>query len=409
VKVAQSLALSARLLAAHKLRTALSVSGLMVGVAAVMVMVAFARGAEADVLARFQAMGTDLVVVSAAPAPRIAGRPRQAPNVTLLRPGDARVLEQGSLHARGAAPSVSRSVLARWEDRPVPTTLNGITPTGLRLRNVMVARGRAFDDLDEVARARVALLGPTAARALFGGRDPVGQEIRVGGTVLEVIGVTHPRGTDLGGADQDDVVLVPLETALRRVLNVPYVNTIFVQATGSADLPELEADVRGILDALHPARTGATELFRVQNQAQLLRSEQEAARSLSTLVVGVAGLGFAVGGVGVLAVMLLSVRERVREVGLRRALGARRRDVRLQFLIEATLLAVLGGAAGTVLGVAAASTGALLGPWELRVSWRAALLAPFASTAVGVVSGLIPALKASRVEPVEALTGRLES
>jgi putative ABC transport system permease protein len=407
VRLARILSLSAKLLAVHKLRTALSVSGLVVGVAAVMVMVAFARGAEADVLERFRAMGSDLVIVSAAPAPRIAGRPRESASVTLLRPDDARALERGSRHSLGAAPSVSRSVLARWQDRPVPTTLNGITPAGLRLRNVTVAGGRAFDDVDEAARSRVALLGPTAARALFGGRDPVGEEIRVGGTVLEVIGVTHPRGTDLGGADLDDVVLVPLATALRRLLNQPYVTTIFVRVASGADLAGLEAEVRRALDALHPAPTGAVELFRVQNQAQLLRSERDAARSLSTLVVGVAALGLLVGAIGIFAVMTISVRERVREVGLRRALGARRGDIRLQFLMEAGLLAAVGSGAGGLAGGASAWAGALLGPWELRVSWDVALLAFATSTAVGLVSGLLPAWKAARMEPADALTRRV--
>jgi putative ABC transport system permease protein len=263
-----------------------------------------------------------------------------------------------------------------------------------------------FDNDDERGRRRVALVGPTAARSLFGTLDPIGIEIRIGQSLFEVIGVTHPRGSDLAGADQDDVVLIPLGTALRRVLNVPYVNTILVQARSSADLAPLEADVRGILAGLHPPRTGAPEPFRIQNQTLLLQMEGEAARSMTTLVAGVAALSFVVGGIGILSVGLMSIRERMREVGLRRALGARKRDVRNQFVVEAGIIAAAGGAAGVLLGALAAGLAAFLGPWDLRISWSAALFALAASAAVGVVAGVVPAWKASRLEPVEALRGK---
>jgi putative ABC transport system permease protein len=368
-----------------------------------MVMVAFGRGAEARVLERIQSLGTDLLIVSAAPAPRIAGRPRDAETVTLLRPSDAEVLVRESPHALRAAPSVIRSVRARWEGRSVPTRLNGITPEGLRLRNVTVQLGRAFDEADERDRSRVALLGPTTARSLFGTLDPVGLEIRIGQQPFEVIGVTRPRGADLIGTDQDDVILIPLETALRRVLNVAYVTTILVQARSSGEVVALERDVRAALTALHPPRTGAPELFRIQNQTQLLLTESQAARSLNRLVVGVAGLAFFVGGIGILSVMLMSVRERMREVGLRRALGAKKRDVQLQFMMEAGLIAVAGGASGVVGGALLAGLGGLLGPWDLRISWGVAAGALAASAMVGVAAGMVPAWRASRAEPVEAL------
>jgi putative ABC transport system permease protein len=406
LRLSKSLALSCRLLAAHKLRTGLSVSGLGIGVAAVMVMVALGRGAEARVLDRIQAMGTDLLIVSASPAPRVAGRPRASESVTLLRPSDADVLVRESPYALRAAPSVSRAVRVRWQERNVPTLLTGITPQGLDIRNIGVARGRAFDEEDEVQRSRVALVGPTAARTLFGTLDPVGLEVRIGQVPFTVIGVTHPRGTDVGGADQDDVVLIPLATALRRVLNLSYVNTILVQGRSSAELERLEADVQEILTGLHPPRAGAPEAFRLQNQTRLLRMEGEAARSLTLLVVGVAGLAFGVGGIGILSVMLMSVRERMREVGLRRALGARKRDVQIQFVMEAGLIALAGGAAGAVVGALVAGASALVGPWDMRISWWAALAAVAASCAVGIGAGMIPAWRASNMEPVEALLGR---
>lgn len=243
----RGLLLSLQLLAAHRLRTALSVSGLIVGVAAVMVMVAVGEGAERRVLDRMRAMGTNLLVVSAAPAPRVAGRPRQVDVDTTLRAGDASAIARESVLALAAAPAVNQSVVVRWEGLNNKTTLTGTTADGLRIRNIRAESGRLFDDQADRGRRRVALLGPTVVQNLFAGVDPVGRVVRVGSVPFEVIGVTRLRGVDPAGADLDDLVVIPLETAIRRVLNIPYVHTLFVQARSSADLERLESEVRDIL------------------------------------------------------------------------------------------------------------------------------------------------------------------
>jgi putative ABC transport system permease protein len=401
-----TLFLSLRLLAEHRVRTLLSVSGLLVGVAVVTVMVAVGRGAQERVLDQIRALGTDLLLVNAAPAPRVAGRERQADVVTLLRPADALAIAEGSDRVRRAAPQVARSVTVQVDGRTVPTSLAGTTPEGLEMRGIQAARGRVFDHLEDRQRARVVLLGPTAARNLFGDADPVGREVRIGRDPFEVIGVARSRGVDPGGGDLDDVVLVPLETAMRRVLNIPYVHTLVVQARNSGDLDALEAEVREILAQRHRLRAGASEPWRILNQATLLRTEQAAARSLSGLVVSVAGLAFVVGGIGILSVMLMSVRERMREIGLRRAVGARGRDILLQFVLEAGIVAGVGGAAGLLAGVVVASGAAALGPWDLKISWTAAALTFAASGVVGVVAGLVPARRAAGITPIEALRSR---
>jgi putative ABC transport system permease protein len=399
----RGLLLSFQLLVAHRLRTALSVSGLLVGVATVIVMAAIGEGAEQRVRERLQGMGTNLLVVSAAPAPRIAGRPRQVDVQTLLRASDADLLRSRPL-ATGAAPSVGERLVVRRDGLNAMTIVSGTTAEGLRLRNVRPAAGRLFDQDDDDVRARVAVLGPTAARSLFGpGGNAVGQVVRVRNVPFEVIGVTTARGVDPGGLDLDDVLLVPFETATRRVFNIPYVHALFVQARTSADLDALERDVRATLLARLPGRSGAQDPFVVQNQATLLRTERGAAAAMNRLITGVTVLALVVGGIGILTIMLITVRERTREVGLRRALGARRRDIQLQFVLESTMLAVLGGVAGVAIGLTAAAGAALIGPWDLVLSWRPAAVGITSSIVLGVLVGAVPAVRAARLEPMAAL------
>jgi putative ABC transport system permease protein len=402
-RLARSLLLSLQLLVAHPLRTALSVSGLLAGVAAVIVMVAIGQGAERRLLERVQAMGTNLLVVSAAPAQRVAARPRQVAVHTMLRSEDAAAIEQESALAVASAPAVNQGMVVRWEGVNTTTTVTGTTDEGLQMRNISAARGRVFEDHEDHERRRVALVGPTVVRSLFGGADPVGRVVRIGNVPFDVIGVARARGVDPNGADLDDVVVVPLETAMRRLLNIPYVHAVFVQAPSSADLDGLEHDVREILKGRYPGRSGMLDLFVVQNQTTLLRTERGAARAMNQLIVSVSVLALLAGGVGIVAMMLIAVRERTREIGLRRALGAKRRDIRLQFMLESTMLAAGGGLAGVVVGLAAAAGAAALGPWDLAVSWPAAGAGVACSTILGFVVGVIPAARAARLEPIAAL------
>ena len=376
------------------------------GVAAVIVMVAVAEGTERRVLARLQAMGTNLLVVSAAPAPRVLGRPRQVPTYTMLRTDDAAAIREESVLAVAAAPAVIRSVVVRADGLNTTTTMMGTTVDGLSIRTIQAERGRLFTIDDDRERRRVALLGPTVAQNLFGRVDPVGSVIRIGLAPFDVIGVTRPKGVDPAGVDQDNRVVIPVGTAVRRVINVPYIDALFVQARDSTDLIPLERDVRDILHRRLDPRSGTQDPFVIQNQAVLLRTQREAARAMNQLIAAVATLALVVGGIGIVAVMLLSVRERTPEIGLRRALGARRRDIRRQFVIESAVLAAVGGVGGAVAGTVAAGAAALVGPWDLVVSWRIALLGFACSTVLGLVVGVIPATRAAHLEPVAALRAR---
>lgn len=399
------LRLSIELLAAHKLRTALSVSGLFVGVATVMVMVAVGKGAEQRVVERVRAMGTDVLVVTSPPAQRVVGRQRQVGTATALRADDVDAIVEEARYVAAAAPVVQGTLVANWSDRNTTASVSGTTTQGVRIRRIHARIGRVFDDAEDRERRRVALLGPTVADALFAGADPIGREIRIGAVPFEIVGVMAPRGTDAGGTDLDNEIVIPLQTAMRRLFNIPFVQTLLVQASSADRLDEVEARVREILLARHPARAGegGVEPFVVQNQAVILRMQRGAARAINRMIVAVAALSLLVGAVGIMAVMLLAVRERIREIGLRRAVGARRRDIQTQFLIESAFLAAAGGATGVIAGFIVSVVTSLIGRWELAFSWWAALAGLAVSTVVGLSAGAIPAARAVRMQPIAAL------
>lgn len=402
-RVSRLLRQSIRLQLAHRRRTVLSVSALLFGVATVVVMSAVAEGAERRVIERIRAMGTDLLVIQAAPAPVVAGRARQRATVTTLRPQDADVIASGSALARVAAPAVMRSMVARWEGRNSPTTLLGTTTDGLGIQGITAQAGRVFDATEERELRRVAVVGATVARNLFGETDPVGETILLGRIPLEVIGVMRRRGTDVGGSDLDNTIALPLPTAMRRVLNVPFIDALLVQARSARDLDALEREARDLLAQRHRSRSGLPLEFVVRNQAVLLRTERGASAALRGLALGAGALSLVVGAVGIMAVMLLSVRERVGEIALRRAVGARLTDIRLQFMLESTILAGAGGGAGVLAGLAVAGLTALLGPWDLVPPWTAALLGLGSSIAMGLMVGVIPAARAAGLDPAVGL------
>jgi len=398
----KNLALSCEILAAHKLRTLLSALGMAVGIGAVVLMVSAGRGAEKQILDRIRGMGINLVIVNAGQTAIVAGRKRQITNVITLEASDADAIVQECPAVARAAPAVTKKLSARWESENTNTNVVGMPIDGFRVRNITIASGRIFDPQEERGKRRVAVLGPTVVNNLFGNTDPIGLRLRIGRVPFEVIGITAAKGMDANGIDQDDLILVPLATAMRRLLNIAHVETIYVQARDSNLLDAAEKEIRELLRAQHRLENKPDD-FTIQNQATLLQTERETARSMTLLIGSVAAISLVVGGVGILAVMLISVRERTPEIGLRRAVGATRADIRLQFLVESALLAGAGGMVGVFGGITAALAVSRLGYWETVVSWPAALVGFAFSVAVGLIFGIYPAVRAAALEPVEAL------
>lgn len=402
MKLSKNLVLSVEILAAHKLRTLLSISGMFVGIAAVILVVSAGRGAEKRILDHIQDMGTDLIIVNAGQTRVFAGRRRQIDTVTTLVPEDAEAVARECPSVARACPAVRKKLSVRFESENTNTNVVGMEPDGFVIRNTIVASGRLFTSQESRARRRTAVLGPTVGRNLFGKTDPVGLRVRIGRVPFEVIGVLAAKGVDPNGADQDDIVVIPLGAAMRRLMNVTHVDSVYVQARGTAFLEDAEREIRELLRQRHRLGNKPDD-FTIQNQATLIETHRATARNMTLLTGSVAAISLLVGGVGILAVMLISVGERTREIGLRRALGARRRDIRTQFLLESTVIAGAGGAAGVALGVAASLAASSLGRWDTAVSWPTTVVAFAFSVTLGVVFGAYPAIRAARLEPTEAL------
>ncbi len=423
MKLSRCLSLSVEILAAHKLQTLLSVLGIVVGSGAVIVMTAIGDGARHEVVERIRSMGTNLVTVTAGQTRVIAGRERQMDVVTTLTTEDAEAIRRECESVADAAAAIDKKLSLRWENENAASTVVGMEARGLPIRNIEISAGRCFDDFEAKGARRVALLGPTAVRNLFPALVPpadsetpaadsdysqvIGRVFRIGRIPFEAIGVTKPRGTDPNGLDQDDVVIIPLQTAMRRVMNVDYITSIYVRAKSSDYLASAESEIHRLLRRRHRLddRRGKTAAddFTIQNQAILVETQNEAASSMTLLVASVSGISLAVGGVGILAVMLISVRERTPEIGLRRAVGATKRDIRVQFLLESGLIAVSGGMAGVACGIAGAWICRAVFDMSTLVTWPPIAGTLVLSATIGVAFGYYPAARAASLEPVTAL------
>lgn len=405
MRAARLLRTSARALLAHRVRGVLAMSSVAVGVAAVLVTDAIGAGAQAELSDSLASMGTNLLSVRPVEvAPSVARRELRGA-VTSLVPDDQAAIA-GLPHLLAAVPGASGTARVSAGGAAMDATVLGTTPAFLRARSFQVRSGRFLDDDDDRAASRVAVIGARVAEQLFPDEEPTAATLRIRGVPYSVVGVLAPKGVLADGSDEDKLVVVPLRTALRRVFNITWLDTVFVSVERPELLARTEAALGDLLRDRHRLRPDEPDDFSIQDKTKALASQRETVAFLSLLTTGLASLALLVGGTGILALMLLGVRERRAEIGLRVAVGGTPRDVFAQFLLESAILAGGGWLAGVAVAAVAAVVVAAATGWRVEASpWAA--LASFAGTVTtGLVFGSVPARRASLVPPILALTSR---
>lgn len=405
MKLARSLRLSAGALLRHKLRTALALAGLVIGVAVVLVMVGIGEGAKREVLRQIQKLGVDLLIVTAGEIGPVAGRQSRSGRFITLLPSDCDAIARECASVLRTAPGRSGAQRVKFGPLSTVTTILGTTRQFREIRSAPVRRGRYFTDEENAAARRVAVLGARVVEKIFDGMDPIGTQIRIGKVPFEVIGVLAAKGASTDGAgDEDNQVLIPIKTAMRRVFNVDHLSCVYVQVADQDSLPSVQAGIRSLLRERHALDYHRrVDDFNIEDQDITLRAESEAAGSFTAMIIGLAGISLFVGGVGILSIMLITVKERVAEIGLRMAVGARPRDIVVQFMSEALMLGVVGGALGLTLGLTADFAIGELTEWVTYVPPQWIIAAMSASILMGLAAGVFPAVRAARMNPIDAL------
>ncbi len=395
-------------LRAHLLRTALTMLGIIIGVGAVIAMVSVGAGAQRRISEQIRSLGSNAIVVMSGASTSGGIRWGLGTQLTLTEE-DARAIAVEVPPVEVAAPSVRGAAQTVFGNTNWSTVIQGVTPDYLIAREWGVGNGKMFGPEDVDAAAKVAVLGETVWTSLFGDTDPIGQTIRIKKVPFTVVGVLEAKGQSSFGQDQDDVILIPISTAKKKVLGrVTQSNPRSVQAVNvrvkEADLMgETEDQIRDLLRQRHRLQPGQDDDFQIRVLAELFAAQEEAARVMTMLLAAIASVSLLVGGIGIMNIMLVSVTERTREIGLRMAVGARSRDILAQFLIEAVTLAIAGGVVGIACGLGGSQAIASFAGWTTDVQPEAIGLAFVFSGAVGIFFGFYPARKASRLDPIDAL------
>jgi len=400
-----SLRIAVRALRVNKMRSALTMLGIIIGVSAVIAMIAVGSGAKARIAEQIASMGSNLLIVLSGSSTS-GGMRMGSGTVPTLTVDDAKAILAEVPSVKYVAPALPGVAQLVYGNQNWSTTVTGSTPEVLDIREWPVASGRSFTQQDVDGATKVCLLGTTIVENLFGGIDPVGQIIRIQKVPFTVIGILSSKGQSTWGQDQDDTVIVPLTTAQKKLFGMQFpgmVRVIGVQAKGPEVMKETEDQINDLLRQRHRIQPNQDNDFSVRNLTEIMATAQQSADVMSLLLGAIASISLIVGGIGIMNIMLVSVTERTREIGIRIAVGAKSKDILLQFLIESIVLSLIGGILGIAIGIAGTCVVSMFTQWPTLLSLRAILLSFIFAGSVGVFFGFYPARKASLLDPIEAL------
>jgi putative ABC transport system permease protein len=393
-----------RAIGRNLLRAGLTVLGILIGVAAVVIVTALGSGARDSVAGQIQSIGSNVVIVFPERA-QVSGARGAAGSGGRLTEDDGRAIVREAVSIAAVTPALRARAQVVAAEKNVSTSVVGANLSFFTVRNWKVIEGDKWSESDETLKTKVCLIGTTVKKNLFGNQDPVGRTVRIGRYPFRIIGVLETKGEAPFGGDQDDMVLMPIGSMRARVLRTPpgFAGVLMMSATAAETTDRAVAQVDGILRQRHRVGQDMPPDFRIQTQKEFQELQAVVYNLLTLLLVFIAGISLVVGGIGVMNIMLVSVTERTREIGIRMAIGAREADIRTQFLVEAIVLAVMGGFAGAAIGIVTITALSKLLEWPMALSPVALTIAVATSALTGIAFGFFPARRASRLDPIEAL------
>ncbi|HLB05184.1 MAG TPA: ABC transporter permease [Thermodesulfobacteriota bacterium] len=405
INIPSTIKISLRALRVNKMRSALTMLGIIIGVGAVITMLAVGSGARQRIGEQIASMGSNLLIVL--PGTTTSGGARMgAGSQMTLSTSDAEAILKECPAVLHVAPVLGGVAQVIYGNQNWSTGVTGTTPAMLEVRDWPLSEGRPFAEEDVRSASKVCLLGQTVVDNLFGGIYPIGQVVRIKNVPFTVIGVLDRKGQSPNGQDQDDTIYIPVTTAQKKIFGTTFpgmVRIIMVKAKGAEELSQAEKQITELLRQRHRIAQKQDDDFSVRNLTQMMQAAEESAKIMALLLGAVASVSLLVGGIGIMNIMLVSVTERTREIGIRMAVGAKTWDIRLQFLIEALILSLIGGGIGIVIGVSGSQVLSTIAGWPTIVSLFSIFLAFGFSGVVGIFFGFYPAMKASLLDPIEAL------
>lgn len=398
----ESITIALRALLSNKMRSILTMLGIIIGVGAVIAMVSVGLGVREKVQNSIASLGSNMLIVMPGAASSQGVRSASGSSITLVT-GDADYIRKTVSGIDYVAPSVSKQYQLIAGNQNWTTTVQGITPDYMAIRSLTVGSGSFVTERDITVRNRIAVLGATVAQNLFGSVNPVGQSVRINNTPYQVVGVLDSKGQSTMGQDQDDIVMIPLTTAQERLIGINYVHSINIQVTKMEAMDAVQEKITMILRQQHKITGTKEDDFTVRNLTSIMEMATETTGTITMLLGSIAAISLLVGGIGIMNIMMVSVTERTREIGIRKALGATYRDIMLQFLLESIVIGLIGGIGGILLGIASAYAISVIGGLNTVISVLSILVSFGFSIAIGLFFGIYPARKAALLDPIEAL------